>query len=141
VDKQVPVIRLRQAMILVSPSVEVATADAMARGWKMIARGRFADEASSTEIRLICRYSELPAADQLRFFQRNGRIRMIKSTGYKTGEGSTIRENWLRDMARFDDLVAAGHAEWVDPADLASAEPGLPSSVPPVRRRPARAAF
>ncbi len=92
-------------MYMVAPSTEAGVADALARGWRQIARTRFVTPENN-DIRLVCRFNE--------FLPAPGVTPMIKAAGYEDGEGALVLDNWLRDMERFDDFVASGRGVWVE---------------------------
>jgi hypothetical protein len=108
-----------RVMFMVSPSIEAATADALARGWKQIARGRFVIEGGSARtaqlVVAICRFNELPRADSMpMYFGPEGKLPMIKAAGYEDGVGCFVLENWIKDMDKFDEFVKSGQGVWVD---------------------------
>ena len=102
-------IKMRRVMYLVAPSVEAGVADALARGWRQIARTRFVTPENN-DIWLVCRFNEFVPF-------RGEATPMIKAAGYDEGEGALVLENWIKDMERFEEFVESGAGEWVDSWD------------------------
>lgn len=99
-------IRMRQVIYLVAPSIGAGVADALARGWRQIARTRFVTPEKN-DIWLVCRFNEFVPF-------RGGATPMIKAAGYDEGEGALVLENWIKDMERFDEFVKSGQGVWVE---------------------------
>jgi hypothetical protein len=97
---------MRRVMYLVAPSVEAGVADALARGWRQIARSRFVTPESN-DIWLVCRFNEFVPF-------RGEATRLIKAAGYEDGEGALVLENWIKSMEKFDEFVESGQGVWVE---------------------------
>lgn len=95
---------------LVSPSVAVGISDAMSRGWRQVARGRFAT-GKNDDVRLITRFRELVPNEKMGL---PGPTQMFRGLGYEDGEGCFSLDRWIDDKGRFDEFVASGAGVWME---------------------------
>jgi len=103
---------MSRVIYLVAASEAKGIAEAEARGWVRIARGRFVTPGKD-DIRLVCRLDDLAVLP--------GGTPMLKAPDYDDGPDSDWEmarwagdERRVGEKTRFDKFVAEGHGRWVE---------------------------